>query len=85
MMENIRKVYVNVLAEHLTDGRCRPDSVRFESGQKFTIDRTRFCCRAASTRSGGSGIRYTVVIQGREVFLYDEENGKWFIEVRESG
>ena len=38
------------------------------------------CCRAASTKVGGTGLRYTVMICGKETYLFDEENGKWFVE-----
>lgn len=31
---------------------------------------------------GGTGIRYTVLICGQESFLFDEENGKWFVEAK---
>ena len=76
------KVYVTVNADHLNDGTCRPNSVTFEDGETFEIDRIRNSCRAASTKVGGSGIRYTVVILGKETYLYDEENGKWFVEYK---
>ena len=32
-------------------------------------------CRAAATKVGGTGIRYTVQICGQSAFLFDEENG----------
>ena len=42
----------------------------------------RLVCRAASTKVGGTGIRYTVQICGKPTFLFDEENGKWFVEAK---
>jgi hypothetical protein len=36
-------------------------------------------CKAASTKVGGCGIRYTVRIEGKETYLFDED-GKWFVE-----
>ena len=30
----------------------------------------------------GTGIRYTVQICGQSAFLFDEENGKWFVEAK---
>ena len=79
-MQTRRKIYVEVRARHLTDGTCRPESIKFEDNQTYEIDRVRQCCRAASTKVGGTGLRYTVVILGKETFLFDEENGKWFVE-----
>ena len=79
-MQTRRKIYVEVRARHLTDGTCRPESIKFEDNQIYEIDRVRQCCRAASTKVGGTGLRYTIVILGKETFLFDEENGKWFVE-----
>ncbi len=31
-------------------------------------------------KTDGTGLRYTVMICGTETFLFDEENGKWFVE-----
>ena len=73
-MEERRKVYVEVRARHLIDGTCRPETIKFEN------DRVKQCCRAASTKVGGTGLRYTVMICGKETYLFDEENGKWFVE-----
>jgi len=39
-------------------------------------------CRAASKKVGGGGIRYTVMIRGRESYLFQEGN-KWFVEAKE--
>ena len=44
-----------------------------------TIDRVTKVERAASTKVGDCGIRYTVMVEGLPRFLYDEE-GKWFME-----
>ena len=79
-MEDRRKVYVEVRARHLIDGTCRPESIKFENGEVYEIDRVKQCCRAASTKVGGTGLRYTVMICGKETYLFDEENGKWFVE-----
>lgn len=77
-----RKVYVLTNVDHRVDGSARPKSITFEDGHKYEIDRVRSCCRAAATKAGGSGIRYTVQICGKETFLFDEENGKWFVEAK---
>ena len=79
-MEDRRTVYVEVRARHLIDGTCRPESIKFENDEVYEIDRVQHCCRAASTKVGGTGLRYTVMICGQETYLFDEENGKWFVE-----
>ena len=38
-MEDRRKVYVEVRARHLTDGTCRPESIKFENDEVYEIDR----------------------------------------------
>ena len=78
-----RKVYVKVNADHNCDGSCRPKAITFEDGHVYTIDRICKMCRAASTRVGGTGLRYTVMICGKETYLFDEENGRWFVEARQ--
>lgn len=81
-MNTRRKIYVEVQARHLIDGSCRPETIKFENNHIYEIDRVKHCCRAASTKVGGTGLRYTVVILGKETFLFDEENGKWFVEAK---
>lgn len=83
-MNERRKVYVAVNVDHRPDGSARPNRITFEDGKTFEIDRVRHVCRAASTKVGGTGLRYTVLICGTETFLFDEENGKWFVEAKTS-
>ena len=64
-----RKVYVEVNVTHRPDGTARPNFIKFENDEKYEID-------------GGTGIRYTVQICGKPTFLFDEENGKWFVEAK---
>ncbi len=78
---------MTVKLRHDKDGNIRPISVTLvEAGeeQTFEIDRLKQRCRAASTRVGGTGIRYTVMINGKETYLFHEffENeGRWFMEM----
>ena len=51
------------------------------SGQIFRIDKMKYTCRAASSKVSGGGIRYTVMIHGKETFLFSEGN-KWFVEAK---
>lgn len=81
-MEQRKKVYVTVNADHKADGSCRPRTITFENGEKYEIDYVKHVCRAASTKVGGTGIRYTIMILGRQTYLYDEQNGKWFVEYK---
>ena len=61
------------------DGNVRPRKFRWKDGHIYSIDRICKAERAASTKVGGCGIRYTVMVEGMPRYLYDED-GKWFME-----
>ena len=77
----MRKVFVSVLAEHDTNGHCRPISITWEDGRIYEIDRILDVRQAASLKAGGLGIRYKCRIMGKETFLFNEE-GRWFVEAK---
>jgi hypothetical protein len=52
----------------------------WEDGRKYEITRVKDKRRAASTRAGGVGERYTCVVDGKEIFLFYEDNNMWFME-----
>lgn len=62
-----------------TDGHVRPNRFLWKDGHSYKIDRVTKIERAASTKVGGCGIRYTFMVEGLPRFLYDED-GKWFME-----
>lgn len=74
------KVYVDVLAEFSKDGLLIPKEITWEDGRKYEITRVKDKCRAVSTRAGGVGERYTCVVDGKEIFLFYEDNNMWFME-----
>lgn len=76
-----RKVYVDVSLEVSKDGTVRPKKIRYEDGTIYQIDQLIDVRRAASTKVGGLGVRYTIVIRGHESYLFDE-SGKWFVEAK---
>ena len=77
-----KKMFIDMIAVHLKDGSTRPLKFKLEDDTVVVIDRVKFCQRAASTKVGGGGLRYTVMIRGVERFIFEDE-GKWFIEARE--
>ena len=77
-----RRAYVKVVVEYDADGHIRPLTVEWEDGRRFEVDRLLDVRRAAATKAGGQGIRYTVRILGRETYLFEDE-GRWFVEARE--
>lgn len=79
-----RKVYVTVNAEHRSDGSCRPRTIRIRGDEKeYEIDKILQVCNAASM-VGGRGIRYTVRIGHNQTHIYDERNGRWFVEAKDT-
>ena len=77
----MRRVYVKVVVQIDEAGGVRPLSVAWENGRTFEVDRLLDVRRAASTKVGGQGIRYTCRIRGHETYLF-EDNGRWFVEAR---
>ena len=80
--QQFRKVYVEVQLTVSPEGDVRPNTIKFEDGTVYEIDRLRHRCRAHATKVGGTGIRYTVVIRGQETYLF-EDDGKWFVEAKD--
>ena len=79
--QQYRKVYVGVQLTVSPEGDVRPNTITFEDGTIYEIDRLKYRCRAHATKVGGTGIRYSVVIRGQETFLF-EDDGKWFVEAK---
>ena len=77
-----RKVYVAVNLDVEKKKKIRPRSIRWEDGHVYEIDRLKQRIRAASTKVGGCGIRYTVMICGKETYLFNEDD-RWFVEAKE--
>ena len=61
-----RKAYVSVNLDVDEEGTIRPRFIRWRNGRIFEIDELRYKCRATSKKVGGGGIRYTVMIHGKE-------------------
>lgn len=79
MKEQRYKVFVRVTLDVSRDGSIRPLSIEWLDGHVYAVDRLKDVRRAASTKVGGGGIRYTVQIGRQETFLFYEE-GKWYVE-----
>lgn len=81
MRKMARRAYVKVVVEVSAEGNVRPMEVEWEDGRRFEVDRLLDVRRAAATKAGGQGMRYTVRILGRETYLF-EDDGRWFVEAR---
>ena len=78
---NFKKTYVAVNLDVGIDGKIRPRLIRWEDGMVYEVDRVKDVRRAASTKVGGCGIRYTIMVNGKETYLFQEDD-RWFVEAR---
>ena len=86
------KVYVSVRAEFDEDGIMLPRELTWEDGEKFEIDRVLDIRQAPALKAGGQGDRYTIMVKGKQSYLFFERStnltgnviGRWFVERRTS-
>lgn len=71
---------ISILAKMQKNGRVIPQKILWDDGRIFEIDRILDIRKAASTRGGGKGIRYTIRIKNQERYIWLDEYF-WFIEV----
>lgn len=84
------KVYVSVRAEFNEDGIMLPRELTWEDGEKYEIDRVINICQAPALKAGGQGDRYTILVHGKQSYLFFERSpnltgnviGRWFVERR---
>ncbi len=72
-------VFVEVIEKFTKDGKKVPLIIKWEDGRCFYIDKVTDVRRAASLKAGGQGIRYRCRINGKETYLWLEED-KWFVD-----
>jgi len=84
LTENQYKRFVMVRADHLLNGKTLPLKFRTEDGPEIRIDRITDVRRAAATKAGGQGIRYTCMICGHELYLFHDRD-MWFVEINPEG
>ena len=78
--ESPYKVYVDVNVEFQKDGTLVPRSIIWDDGVIYEIQKITDVRRAASLLAGGTGIRYTIYVDGFEKHLYFGDNRRWFVE-----
>jgi len=85
------KKYVKVIAEFDTNGKITPLEIIWDDDRRFIITHVSDIQRAAS-HAGGTGYKYTVIIEGKERYLWLENivfnkvvGAKWFLEVNKMG
>ncbi len=84
------RIYVSVDVSFDIYGQMLPQNIVWEDGSVYTIDKVTDIRQSHAAKSGGQGDRYTVMIGGREKFLFFERSpakngnliGSWFVERR---
>ena len=82
------KVYVEVNASFGEDGQMYPKSLVWEDGTRYIIDKVTDIRQAAAMKAGGQGDRFTIIINGKQSYLFFERStnifgnviGRWFVE-----
>ena len=77
------KTYVKVTVEYDKEGIITPLSIEWEDGRIYEIDRILDKRKAASTKAGGMGIRYTVKIGRTITYVFFDCFNKWFVEKKQ--
>ena len=75
------KRYVEVISRTDEEGRVTPLVVVWSDGRRYDIDRVLDRRRACSLKTGGTGVRYTVSVGGRSIYLFFE-GPRWFVEAK---
>ena len=73
------KTFVTITARHDATGKTRPISLRWTDSRQYEIDRVTDVRQAPALKGGGLGMRYTVKVRGKQVYLFEDE-GRWFVE-----
>lgn len=81
MPEQRIKKYVEVIADFQPDGTLMPQTVIWDTGQRFDITNISEVMPRKYSKTGGVGVRYTCQIGRARTYLYYEVD-KWFVEAR---
>lgn len=81
MGQTRRKQYVEVIATHHIDGSVRPQKIIIMAGPAFDVEDVKGVAKAKALSTFEIANRYTIVVKGKETFLY-EDGGRWFVEMR---
>lgn len=88
MPKSKERIYVKVSSDFDSTGYMQPRAITWEDGRVYPIEQIRDFRPASTLEPGTSGDRYTIVIQGKERFLFFERSdplyasrfGRWFVE-----
>lgn len=70
---------MKVISQTDEEGNISPISVTWEDGRCYNIDKVIDVRRACAKKVGGTAMRYTVLIAGKQTYIFIDD-GKWFVE-----
>ncbi|NLP37455.1 MAG: hypothetical protein GX357_07365 [Firmicutes bacterium] len=73
------KTYVQVEARFYPDGKLEPVCFWW-NGRRISIDRVIDIRQACSLKAGGHGTRFTCRVSNKIIYLFFDQNGRWFVE-----
>lgn len=76
----MEKIFLRVIVDHAPDGTLRPLSFRWPDGRVFSVDRVLDVRQAPALKVGGLAIRFHCRAHGKELYLFHDEDGRWFWE-----
>lgn len=80
-MTEYQKVEIEVIGRFNKQGVFYPMSIIWFDGKVYAVDKFIQAERRAATKVGGTGMRYRVVIEGRDRYLFREDD-RWFVEAK---
>ncbi len=75
----MEKKYIKVQVICDEDGTLTPNTILWEDGRKFSIDKIISVTNSASIKYGAIGKKYICKVHGKEISLFNEDK-RWFIE-----
>lgn len=75
------KTYVAMDVRMDAAGGMLPLRLYWEDGRRFDVQSVLDVRRAASLKAGGTGLRYTCLINGKVVYLFFEDP-RWFVDAK---
>lgn len=74
------RVYIGVHSFTTAEGLVLPSRIRWDDGQEWEIDRVLDVRQAHATKAGGNGTRFLVRIGIHQRALFQQDDGRWFVE-----
>lgn len=71
---------ITVIAKMDNLAKVTPLQIIWEDGRIFEIDKILDIRKKASTKGGGKGLRYTILIKNQEKYIWLDDY-YWFIEI----